>query len=66
MLSSGLSFNRLLRPYFISATLLAIMTFAEFLRYSPANKIRLYSEDQYVRKVSSDYVRNVQMETSPA
>jgi lipopolysaccharide export system permease protein len=66
MLSSGLSFNRLLRPYFISATLLAIMTFLlSSYVIPPANKIRLQFEDQYVRKVSSDYVRNVQMEIEP-
>ncbi|MDD3431609.1 MAG: LptF/LptG family permease, partial [Bacteroidales bacterium] len=66
MLSGGLSFNRLLRPYFISAALLAVMTFLlSSYVIPPANKIRLQFEDQYVRKVSSDYVRNVQMELEP-
>ena len=66
MLSGGLSFNRLLRPYFISAALLAAMTFVlSSYVIPPANKTRLQFEDQYVRKVSSDYVRNVQMELEP-
>lgn len=66
MLSGGLSFNRLLKPYFISAAFLALLAFLlSSYVIPPANKIRLQFEDQYVRKVSSDYVRNVQMEIEP-
>lgn len=66
MLAGGMSFNRLLRPYFISAGLIA--TFSFFLMgfvIPPANKIRLEFEDQYVKKFKSEVARNVQMEIEP-
>ncbi len=50
ILSSGVSFKRFLRPYLISATILAIFSF--FLNnyiIPPANKVRLDFEEQYIR-----------------
>ena len=66
ILASGVSFRRLLRPYMISAALLALLTFGLNSYWIPvANKTRLAFEDKYVKKNSTDYVRNVQMEIKP-
>lgn len=50
ILSSGVSFKRLLVPYFISAILLAIFSFV-LINWiiPPANKKRLAFEEQYIR-----------------
>jgi len=66
ILASGVSFRRLIRPYMISAALLALLTFGLNSYWIPvANKTRLAFEDKYVKKNSTDYVRNVQMEIEP-
>jgi lipopolysaccharide export system permease protein len=66
MLSSGVSFNRIVRPYMLSAAFLAIMTFMLNSFWIPnANKTRLDFEDQYVKKRKSTSVRNIQMEIEP-
>jgi len=66
MLASGISFKRLLRPYMISAAFLALLTFGLNSFWIPkANKTRLAFENQYVKKISTDFVRNVQMEIEP-
>lgn len=66
ILAGGTSFQRLMRPYLISATFLAVIIFflSSFL-IPPGNKTRLDFEDQYVRKVTKDYVRNIQLEIEP-
>lgn len=50
ILGSGVSFNRFLRPYFISATILVVLT---ILMYNfvlpPSNKARLEFEENYYR-----------------
>ena len=66
MLAGGMSFNRLLRPYFISATLIGIFSF--FLMgfiIPPDNKVRLEFEDKYISKFKSEIARNIQMEVEP-
>lgn len=66
ILSSGVSFNRFLRPYMISAAFLALATFFMNSFWIPnANKDRLNFEDKYVKKLKTEYVRNVQMEIEP-
>lgn len=66
ILSSGVSFRRLVRPYMLSAAFLAIVTFFMNSFWIPnANKTRLDFEDKYVKKTKSEYVRNVQMELEP-
>lgn len=63
ILAGGVSFNRLLRPYFISATLIGLFSF--FLSgyiIPPSNKIRLAFEDQYISRFTSEVARNVQFE----
>jgi len=66
ILASGVSFKRLMRPYMISAALLALLTFTLNSYWIPvANKSRLGFEDLYIKKISTDFVRNVQMEIEP-
>ncbi len=61
--SSGISYNRLLRPYIISATLIALVTFllSGFVIPS-ANKTRLDFENQYIKKFRQEHVSNIQLE----
>lgn len=63
ILSSGVSFNRLMRPYFISAmviTLLAFLLGAFVIPHS--TKGLLEFENKYIKEFKSDNTRNVQME----
>lgn len=66
ILSSGISFNRLVRPYMISAGLIALLTF--FLSgyiIPPANTQRLDFQEEYVKKKRSDNASKIQMEVAP-
>ena len=66
MLSSGISFKRLMRPYMISATLIAVMTF--FLNsyiIPPGNVTRIKFQNEYVRDKSVTYDGNIQLEVEP-
>ena len=66
MLSGGISFHRLMRPYLVSAvTLAAVVFYLSSWVIPPANVTRLEFEDQYVKKVTKDFVRNVQLEIEP-
>ena len=50
ILSAGVSFNRFLRPYFISATLLVLLTIIMYnFVLPPSNKARLEFEENYYR-----------------
>lgn len=61
--SSGVSYKRLLRPYFISAGIIAIATFFLSGYVIPtANKTRLDFENQYIKKFRHENVNNVQLE----
>ena len=63
ILASGLSFRRLMLPYFISALVIAAISFTiGGYIIPPANKKMLSFEDKYVRKIKQDNARNVQME----
>lgn len=66
ILASGVSFKRLLRPYLISATIIAIFTFfmSSYI-IPPSNVKRLKFEDKYIDKVTTDYARNIQMQPNP-
>lgn len=66
VLSSGISFRRLMLPYFISALIIAIMSF--FLGgyiIPPSTAKMLEFENQYVKKFKTNLARNVQMEIEP-
>ncbi len=63
ILASGIRFRRMMLPYFISAAVIALISF--FLTgfvIPPANKIRLAFEDKYISKFTSSVARNIQLE----
>ncbi|MBQ8520779.1 MAG: LptF/LptG family permease, partial [Bacteroides sp.] len=63
MFSTGMSFKRLMRPYMISAALIAMLTYGLGAYVIPkGNVTRLNFEDQYKKKKKKEYVRNVQLE----
>ena len=63
MMSTGMSFKRLLRPYMISAAIISILTFSMGAYVIPkGNVTRLDFEDKYKKKKKQEYVRNVQVE----
>ncbi|MBR3565725.1 MAG: LptF/LptG family permease [Paludibacteraceae bacterium] len=63
MLATGMSFERIMRPYWISATLLAIMIFwLGGYVIPPANTELLDFKDRYIDHFKSDHARKVQME----
>ena len=66
ILSNGISFKRLLKPYMISATIIAIVTFifGSFI-IPPSNAVRVELENKYVRKKSVDYASIIQMQAAP-
>ncbi len=63
ILSSGVSFRRLMVPYLLSALVIACISFTIGGFIIPhGNKIMLGFEDKYVRKIKQDNARNIQME----
>lgn len=63
MLAGGMSFNRLLRPYFISALLIGALSFClSSYIIPPANHNRLIFEDTYYKKRTHDVARDIQLE----
>jgi len=66
ILSSGISFRRMLRPYLISATFLAVLSFylANFL-IPQTNKIRYAFEDKYIFSKKTNTSRNIHIQNSP-
>lgn len=66
ILASGVSFQRLMRPYFISALVISLLAFVLGGYVIPhANGKMLDFKDKYIGKVKSDRARNVQMEVEP-
>jgi lipopolysaccharide export system permease protein len=66
MLSTGMSFKRLLVPYFTSAAIIGIMSFVLGGYLIPSsNRIRLDFEDKYIRKFKSEMSINIQLELEP-
>lgn len=62
MYSSGVSFKRLMRPYMISAALIAVMTFCLGAYVIPrGSAVRLEFEDRYIKKKKVDFATNVQL-----
>ena len=63
MMSTGMSFRRMLRPYMISAAIIAIITYGLGAYVIPkGNVTRVAFENQYKRKKKVEFVRNVQLE----
>lgn len=66
ILSSGTSYLRFLRPYFISALILAGLSFTLTNYIIPkANKKRLAFEEQYYRSVNRNWDRNIHKQIEP-
>jgi len=62
MLSSGMSFRRLLRPYMVAAAIIALVTYLLNAFIIPSgNKVRLAFEDQYLRSKVAKYTSNIQI-----
>ncbi len=66
ILASGLSFKRLLRPYFISAFIIACIssTLTNFI-VPPTNKLRFEFENTYIRNKKKEFVETVHLEVAP-
>ncbi len=66
MRSNGMSFKRILRPYFISAAFIGLLTFFLGAFVIPhSNKVRTDFENQYIRKKHITVVDNVQLQVEP-
>lgn len=66
ILTCGISYRRMLRPFIISAIILAAMNFwlSNFL-IPPANKKRLDFEGQYVKAIKKTRGRNIHLQLNP-
>ncbi|MCK5845863.1 MAG: LptF/LptG family permease [Bacteroidales bacterium] len=66
ILSSGISFRRLLRPYLISATLIGLLSFylANFL-IPTTNKIKKDFEDTYIWMKKYNTSKNIHLQNKP-
>ena len=66
MLSSGISFKRLMIPYMISAAIIAGITFVlNSYVIPPASVTRIEFLNKYVDNKKVDYASNVQLQVSP-
>ncbi|MDE6282453.1 MAG: LptF/LptG family permease [Muribaculaceae bacterium] len=66
MLSSGMSFRRLLRPYLISAAVIAVATYVlSAYVIPPANVKRIAYTNTYVKNRRVDYGDNIMMQVAP-
>lgn len=66
ILASGISFNRLVRPYMISALIISAFMFVlNGYVIPPANVTRIEFQNKYVKNKKVEYARNIQLEVSP-
>ena len=66
ILSSGVSFNRMLYPYFIAATFLAILSgLLNHWIVPMANKDRLHFEEKYILNPYDNLERNIHKQVKP-
>lgn len=66
MLSTGMSYRRLMWPYFISALVLCLMTFwlGGYVIPVASGKMLAFT-DKYIQQYSSEHARNIQMQVEP-
>ncbi len=66
ILSSGISFKRMLVPYFISAAIIAAFSFllTSFV-IPPANQVRIDFENAYVKRALKNTERNIHRQVRP-
>lgn len=66
MLASGISFRRLMRPYLISATIIASANYVlNVYIIPPANVIRIDFQNTHIRDKKVSSARNIQLEIEP-
>ncbi|MCC6720958.1 MAG: LptF/LptG family permease [Bacteroidia bacterium] len=66
MIASGVSYNRLLRPYILVAILLGLFSFALNAWIIPkSDKQRVKFENRYVRNVNDEYKENIIRQIKP-
>jgi lipopolysaccharide export system permease protein len=66
MLSSGISFQRLMVPYWISAAIIALATFIlNAFIIPPGNITKIEFQNKYLKNRAVEYVRNMQLEVEP-
>lgn len=66
ILSSGISFRRLMVPYLISATIISGLTYALNAYIIPdANVTRIEFQNKYIKNKKVQYARNIQLEVEP-
>ena len=66
ILSSGVSFKRLLVPYMVSACIIAIFTFTlDAFVIPPANVKRINYQNTYIKNKAVDYGTNIQLMGAP-
>ncbi|NDW17591.1 YjgP/YjgQ family permease [Dysgonomonas sp. 216] len=66
MLSTGMSFKRLMKPYMLSAGIIAIVSFilTSFI-IPPANVIRIDFQNKYIKNKKTDYADRIQLQVEP-
>lgn len=63
MMSTGMSFKRMIRPYMISAAIISVLNLYLGAYVIPrGNEVRLNFEDKYKRKKSVDFAQNIQLQ----
>ena len=66
ILSSGVSFRRMMFPYFLGALVISSMSFyLSGYVIPPANKVRLHFENKYVKNRRETGTKNVHMQIEP-
>ena len=66
MLSTGMSFRRLLRPYLIGAAIIALFSFViSAYVIPPANAKRIAYTDKYVKNKRVDFGTNIMLKVTP-
>lgn len=66
ILSSGVSFRRLLVPYMVSALVIAVFTFTlDAFIIPPANVKRIDYQNKYIKNKVVDYGSNIQLQVVP-
>lgn len=65
MFSTGMSFKRMMRPYMISAAIIAVITFTLSAYIIPRGSVtRLNFEDRYIKPKKKNTAQNVQLEVA--
>lgn len=66
ILSSGVSFKRMMYPYFLGAAIIAIFSFAlGAYVIPPANKVRIDFENRYIKNRRETGMSNIHMQINP-